>query len=166
MSGNDKLTGRLSEFMAQLSFEPSKKDLDVAVKNVFNQKKKAEKEAKSTVDKPKRKLSAWNIFYKEQSAILKESEESKDKSDRMSAKEKMSYIAALWKSREANEEEFHDVDNKSDSESESEPEPVKEEPKPVKEEPKAKVFTTGTGTNKKFTNAKGAGNKPGAGGGK
>lgn len=144
MSGNDKLTGRLSEFMAQLSFEPSKKDLDVAVKNVFNQKKKAEKEAKSTVDKPKRKLSAWNIFYKEQSAILKESEEGKDKSDRMSAKEKMSYIATLWKAREANEEEFHEVDNKSDSESESEP--VKEEP--VKEEPKSKKFTTGV--NKKF----------------
>lgn len=146
MSGNNKLTDRLSEFMADLSFEPSKKELDAAVRNVYNQKKKAGKEAK-TDDKPKRKLSAWNIFYKEQSAILKENEEGKDKSDRMSAKEKMSYIASLWKARETSDkdDEFHEVDNKSESESEPEP-----EPEPVKEEPKAKTGGFSKGAGKKF----------------
>lgn len=124
----DKLTTRLTEFMSRLSFEPSKQELTTAVKNVYNNKKKAEKEEKQ--DKPKRKLSAWNIFYKEQSAILKKQEAEKDKEDRMSAKEKMAYIANLWKEKQSSstEEQFVEAAEEPQSEAEAEPEPEEEEP--------------------------------------
>lgn len=127
MSEN-KLTTRLTEFMSRLSFEPSKQELTTAVKNVYNNKKKAEKEEKQ--DKPKRKLSAWNIFYKEQSAILKQQEAEKDKVDRMSAKEKMAYIANLWKEKQSSvpEEQFVEAAEEPQSEAEAEPEPEEEEP--------------------------------------
>ena len=39
----DKLKQRLAEFMSKLSVEPSKKELDTAVKSVFTDKKKAAK---------------------------------------------------------------------------------------------------------------------------
>jgi|LauGreDrversion4_2_1035121.scaffolds.fasta_scaffold667641_2 hypothetical protein len=127
----DKLKARLAEFMSKLSVEPSKKELDNAVKGVFKDKKKPAKDSGDV--KPKRQLSAWNIFYKEQSAILKLAEESKDKSDRMSAKEKMSYIASLWKQKSSNTDEteaFQEAPEEpaQEPESESEPEP---EPEPV-----------------------------------
>lgn len=155
-SNEDKLTGRLSDFMAKLSFEPSKKEVDTAVKNIYNQKKKADKEGKA-VDKPKRKLSAWNIFYKEQSAILKKSEEDKDKSDRMSAKEKMAYIAGLWKSKSSNDaDEFHEA--KSSSEDEAEPE-VEPEPEP---EPEPKPEPKNKGKGGGFKGGMGGGFKGGA----
>ena len=128
----DKLKQRLAEFMSKLTVEPSKKELDSAVKGVFTDKKKA---AKGNEDKPKRKLSAWNVFYKEQSAILKVSEEGKDKEDRMSSSEKMTYIASLWKNRSLSTETtetFEEAVEEPDSEPEPEPEP---EPKP---EPKGK----------------------------
>ena len=120
----DKLTTRLTEFMSKLSFEPSKQELTTAVKNVYNNKKKAEKEEKQ--DKPKRKLSAWNIFYKEQSAILKQQEAEKDKEDRMSAKEKMAYIANLWKEKQSSgtEEQFVEAVEEPQSEVEEEEEPM------------------------------------------
>lgn len=114
----DKLKQRLADFMSKLSIEPSKKDVDNAVKGIFNDKKKA---AKDNDDKPKRKLSAWNIFYKEQSAILKLSEEKKDKEDRMSAKEKMTYIASLWKSKCENGGDS--AENFQEAVEEPEPEP-------------------------------------------
>ena len=150
---DDKLKKRLAEFVSNLSFEPSKKELDVAVKNIFNDKKKA---AKESDDKPKRKLSAWNIFYKEQSAILKASEESKSKDERMSAKEKMTYIAGLWKNKSTSDEVYkeapEDPDEVSDKDAESEPEP---EPEP---EPVAKV-TKKTGEAKTYKGGKMGGKK-------
>jgi hypothetical protein len=128
----DKLKKRLAEFMSQLSVEPSKKELDTAVKGVFNDKKKA---AKESDDKPKRKLSAWNIFYKEQSAILKQNEEGKEKDERMSAKEKMAYIASLWKNR-TTDDEFKDTVEEPVEEPEPEPESEPEPEPEVKPEPK------------------------------
>jgi hypothetical protein len=122
----DKLTSRLTEFMSRLSFEPSKQELTTAVKNVYNNKKKAEKEDKQ--EKPKRKLSAWNIFYKEQSAILKQQEAEKDKEDRMSAKEKMAYIANLWKEKQSSGTEEQFVEAAEEPQSEAEAEPEEEEP--------------------------------------
>ena len=152
MSGDDKLKQRLADFMSKLSVEPTKKDLDNAVKSVFTDKKKA---AKDAGDKPKRKLSSWNLFYKEQSIILKKSEEDKDKEDRMSAKEKMSYIASLWKNKqssddttEAFEEAVEEHEPEPEHESDSEPE-IKHEVKP---EPKKKFGGGGSDGKKEFKN--------------
>ncbi len=150
----DKLKARLAEFMSKLTVEPSKKELDDAVKGVFKDKKKPAKDSGDA--KPKRQLSAWNIFYKEQSAILKLAEESKEKCDRMSAKEKMSYIASLWKQKSSNTEEteaFQEAPEEPAQESESEPEP---EPLP---EPVAKTSKPSTEGKGKF------GSKFGGGGG-
>ena len=121
---DDKLKQRLAEFMAKLSVEPSKKELDNAVKGVFTDKKKA---AKGSEDKPKRKLSAWNMFYKEQSAILKISEDGKDKDERMSPSAKMAYIASLWKTKsQETTEKFEEAVEEPESEPEPEPEPEPE----------------------------------------
>jgi hypothetical protein len=97
----DKLKQRLAEFVSTQSEEPSKKELEAALKIVFNEKKKqgkAEKD-KSNVEKPKRKPTLYNIFYAEQSAILKQKESEEDEVEKMTAKAKMLYIASLWKSK-------------------------------------------------------------------
>lgn len=141
----DKLKLRLAEFMSRLSVEPSKKELDEAVKGVFKDKKKTSKEGE---EKPKRQLSAWNIFYKEQSAILKAEEEGKDKDERMSAKEKMSYIASLWKSKSSNQEEHETFQ-------EAHEEPVPEQEQEQETEPMAKTSAKpANDTGAKFTKAK------------
>lgn len=152
MSGDDKLKQRLVDFMSKLSIEPTKKDLDNAVKSVFTDKKKA---AKETGDKPKRKLSSWNIFYKEQSIILKKSEESKDKDSRMSAKEKMTYIASLWKNKESvdsSTEAFEEAVEEPEPDPESETEPEHEPEPEIKPEPKKKFGGGGSDGKKDFKN--------------
>lgn len=109
---------RLNEFISNQTNEPTKKELTEAITKVFKEKKTQEKKSKKTDcndDKPKRKPSAYNLFYKEQSAILKEKEALKDKEDRMSAKEKMSYIAQLWKDKKG-----ESIQNKEEEESEKE----------------------------------------------
>ena len=127
---SSKLFSRLSEFVGNQTNEPSKKDLSDAIKQLYKEKAaKAKKEKKSGgEEKPKRKPSAYNEFYKEQSAILKEKEASLDKEDRMTAKEKMTYIANMWKEKK-DEEAFEEAKEEEASESEPEPEP---EPTPVK----------------------------------
>lgn len=107
----DKLNARLVEFISNQTEEPSKKEFEAAVKLVYNNKKKqlkAEKENDVSVEKPKRKPSKYNIFYAEQSLILKNDEEGK----KMTAKAKMLYIASLWREqtgKDANiEEELYD----------------------------------------------------------
>lgn len=101
----DKLKERLAEFVSKQSEEPSKKELEAAIKTVFNDKKKQEKAQKenSVVEKPKRKPTAYNLFYAEQSAILKENEE--NGVEKMTAKAKMQYIAALWKEKSGKDAE-------------------------------------------------------------
>ncbi len=132
---------RLNEFISNQTNEPTKKELTEAITNVFKEKKTQEKKSKKTDcddDKPKRKPSAYNLFYKEQSAILKEKEALKDKEDRMSAKEKMAYIAQLWKNKKSESVENKE-EEKVEEESEEESEEEKEEvvvavakPTPVK----------------------------------
>lgn len=107
----DKLKERLAEFVSKQSEEPSKSELETAVKTVFNEKKKqgkAEKD-KSCVEKPKRKPSAYNLFYAEQSAILKQKEE--DKEDgyvKMTAQMKMQYIGSLWNKKNGKDDKSSD----------------------------------------------------------
>jgi len=97
----DKLKQRLAEFVSNQSEEPSKKELEAALKFVYNEKKKQVKAEKDNVngEKPKRKPSPYNIFYAEQSAILKQKESEEEGCEKMTAKAKMQYIAALWKSK-------------------------------------------------------------------
>jgi hypothetical protein len=103
---SSKLISRLTEFVSAQTEEPSKKDLADALKEIYKSKKT--KKTNYGEDKQKRKPSAYNIFYAEQSAIIKKKEEDTPKEERMTAKEKMGYIAKLWndqKSGEKKEEE-------------------------------------------------------------
>lgn len=107
---SDKLKERLAEFVSKQSEEPSKKELEAALKTVFNEKKKGGKEVKdkSTVEKPKRKPTAYNLFYAEQSAILKEKENNKENEEgfeKMTAQMKMQYIGSLWKQKSGKDAE-------------------------------------------------------------
>jgi hypothetical protein len=100
MSKGDKLKARLAEFVSKQSEEPSKKELEAALKTVFNDKKKqekVEKELNTDGVKPKRKPSGYNLFYAEQSAILKKLEEKG--AEKTTAQSKMQYIASLWKAK-------------------------------------------------------------------
>jgi hypothetical protein len=103
----DKLNARLVEFISTQTEKPSKKELEAAVKLVYKTKKtqdKAEKESNSSLmEKPKRKPSKYNMFYAEQSLLLKQQEEDKDTADKMTAKAKMLYIASLWKEKNGKE---------------------------------------------------------------
>lgn len=109
----DKLKQRLAEFVSKQSEEPSKKELEAALKTVFNDKKKRGKDEKDklSVEKPKRKPSAYNLFYAEQSAILKE-KESEEGFEKMTAQMKMQYIGSLWKQKNGMDEETEaELDN-------------------------------------------------------
>ena len=124
---SSKLISRLTEFVSTQTEEPSKKDLTDALKEIYKSKKN--KKSNDGEDKQKRKPSAYNIFYAEQSAIIKKREENVAKEERMNAKEKMSYIAKLWKDQKTGEK-FEDAPA-AISEEESEITPVPEpEPKP------------------------------------
>jgi len=98
---SSKLISRLTEFVSTQTEEPSKKDLTDALKEVYKSKKT--KKSNDGEEKQKRKPSAYNIFYAEQSAVIKKKEEDIPKDERMTAKKKMSYIAKLWKDQKSGE---------------------------------------------------------------
>lgn len=95
---------RISNLLRGQTDEPSKIEVINAVKEFYIEKKKTTKEESvkgrigSDGDAKKRKPSSYNVFLKEQMAILKENEVGKDKNDCMTSKAKMQYVAALWKS--------------------------------------------------------------------
>jgi hypothetical protein len=125
---SSKLISRLSDFIATQTEEPSKKDLSDALKEVYKSKK-TKKSNDEGDDKQKRKPSAYNIYYSEQSAIIKQREETIPKDERMTAKEKMSYIAKLWKEQKSAE--------KSEDDSEITAAPVEEKPAAKKQSSKS-----------------------------
>lgn len=101
-SKGDKLNARLVEFISKQTEAPSKNELEAAVKLVYNDMKKqakADKDSNSSTEKPKRKPSKYNIFYAEQSLLLKQQEEGKADAEKMTAKAKMLYIASLWREK-------------------------------------------------------------------
>ena len=155
----DKFLARFAKMMEEQTVEPTKKDVSTAVAKFYAQQKKNKKAndgAAGGENKPKRAPTAYNIFFKEQMAILKEKETGMSKDECMTAKAKMAHVAELWKAKK--DDHFEEAPEELVSEPESdkdepEPEPVKVEP--VKQEPKAKF----TGA------AKGNGNKFGGGGG-
>ena len=156
----DKFLARFAKMMEDQTVEPTKKDVSTAVAKFYAQQKKNKKAndgAAGGENKPKRAPTAYNIFFKEQMAILKEKETGMSKDECMTAKAKMAHVAELWKAKK--DEHFEEAPEELVSEPESDkdepaPEPVKVEP--VKQEPKAKF----TGA------AKGNGNKFGGGGAK
>lgn len=95
----EKLTSRLAEFVSKQSEKPSKKELESAIKTVFKDMRNQEKTSnEKPVEKTKRQPSGYNIFYAEQSAILKKKED-EEGGEKTTAQSKMKYIAALWKER-------------------------------------------------------------------
>jgi len=128
----EKLLNRLKNLILDCTNEPSKQELTAAVTKVFKDKTaKAKEEKKQATDKPKRKPSAYNIFYKEQSVILREQEQGKAKNECMSAKEKMAYIASLWKAKKDGKETADNNDIFASASEEEEEVEAEEEPKPV-----------------------------------
>jgi len=152
-----KLAQRLQDMMLACTDEPSKKEMTAALTKVFKDKTaKAKEEKQQSGDKPKRKPSAYNIFYKEQSAILKESEQSKPKEERMSAKEKMAYIAGLWKASKDGDNIFAKADDAAEYESaSSEAEEEANKQDDVEEEEEEAVVAPTPAPVAKFTTGKG-----------
>jgi len=138
---SSKLISRLAEFVSTQTEEPSKKDLADALKEIYKSKKTTKK-SNDGEEKQKRKPSAYNIYYAEQSAIIKKKEEDTPKEERMTAKEKMSYIAKLWKEQKSGEKVEEESEITPDPEPEAEPEPEPEEeitPTVVAKKPAAKT---------------------------
>ena len=161
----DKFLARFAKMMEEQTVEPTKKDVSTAVAKFYAQQKKNKKAndgAAGGENKPKRAPTAYNIFFKEQMAILKEKEAGMSKDECMTAKAKMAHVAELWKAKK--DEHFEEAPEELVSEPESdkdeeEPEPVKVEP--VKQEPKAKFNGAAKGNGNKFGGggAKGGKNK-------
>lgn len=125
---NDDLLKSINEFINSQSSTVDKKELLEVIKDVFSKHKKTKKGGDDTVEKQKRKPSAYNLFMK------KTMEELKDNG--MTAKEKMKRVADLWKefknSPAKNEETFEDA------ETEIEVEEPKPEPEPQSDAKKGK----------------------------
>jgi hypothetical protein len=117
---DNTLVDKLTEFINSLSIKPSYKDINDAIKKIYNEETKV-----ST--KPKRPPSAYNIFFKTQSALMKES------GNTMNTKERMAHIAKLWK-----EKQNLGINDQIKEETEEE---IKEE-EVKKEEEKAKTKKT------------------------
>ena len=115
---NDDLLKSINEFINSQSSTVDKKELLEVIKDVFSKHKKTKKGGDDTVEKQKRKPSAYNLFMK------KTMEELKDNG--MTAKEKMKRVADLWKefknSPAKNEETFEDAETEIEVE-EPKPEP-------------------------------------------
>lgn len=110
MEGEDKLLARFAQLMDDQTHEPTKKEVSAVVTKYYAQQKKNKKTADAGAgadeQKAKRAPTAYNIFFKEQMAILKEKETDLAKDDCMTAKAKMAYVADLWKTKKGGEEKF------------------------------------------------------------
>ena len=110
MEGEDKLLARFAQLMDDQTHEPTKKEVSAVVTKYYAQQKKNKKTADAGAgadeQKAKRAPTAYNIFFKEQMAILKEKETDLPKDDCMTAKAKMAYVADLWKTKKGGEEKF------------------------------------------------------------
>lgn len=135
---DNKLIERIASLLQDQTEEPTKADVTNAVKTYFASKKSA---AKSSVKKTsstdgeakKREPSAYNVFMREQMAVLKVSENGKEKNDCMSAKAKMQHIASMWKNKKTGEEfvEAPEEANEGSASDEEGPEEVQDEPEEV-----------------------------------
>lgn len=177
MDGEDKLLSRFAQLMEDQTHEPTKKEVSAVAAKYFAQKKKTKKTAGAAAgadeQKAKRAPSAYNMFFKEQMAILKEKEAGKDKNDCMTAKAKMTYVADLWRktAKKGGDDDFveapedpDDAHSSDDEKPEPEPQPVAkttaQPPKPAaaippKNEPKSKFVGKPGGGGGNAKNGKG-----------
>jgi hypothetical protein len=166
MDGEDKLLARFAKLMDDQTHEPTKKEVSAVVTKYYAQQKKNKKTdagAGADEQKAKRAPTAYNIFFKEQMAILKETEANMAKEDCMTAKAKMAYVADLWKTKKGGDDKF--VEAPEDPHESSDDEPAAPEPEPV---PVAKTNASKPAAAvppKNDTKSK-FGGKPGGGGGK
>jgi hypothetical protein len=137
MEDQNKLLDRFAKLMEEQTDEPSKKDVSAVVAKFYALKKK-----KTVVNenKPKRAPTAYNVFFKAQMAILKDSEKDMDKDECMTAKAKMAHVAALWKAKKEDtfEEALSEPEPETDAHSDKEEVEVEVPEPPKKEEKKAK----------------------------
>jgi len=140
MEDQNKLLDRFAKLMEEQTEEPSKKDVSAVVAKFYALKKK-----KTVVDenKPKRAPTAYNVFFKAQMAILKESEKGIDKDECMTAKAKMAHVAALWKAKKEDkfEEALSEPEPEANSDGEEVVEVEVEVPEPPKKEEKKAKYT-------------------------
>ena len=119
---NDELIKSINEFINSQSSTVDKKELFEVIKDVFTKHKKSKKGGDDTVEKQKRKPSAYNLFMKKTMEELK--------NNGMTAKEKMKRVADLWKefknSPQKNEEIIEDAEEEEVQVKEQEPEPETE----------------------------------------
>ena len=153
MGDQNKLLERFAKLMEEQTEEPTKKDVSSVVSKFYSQQKKNKKVEGAALkeNKPKRAPTAYNIFFKEQMAILKDSEKDMNKDDCMTAKAKMAHVAELWKAKKDDKfeealshiepEEVEEAEPEPEEEAEPEPEPEPEPPK-KKDEPKSKFVGT------------------------
>jgi hypothetical protein len=143
MEDQNKLLDRFAKLMEEQTDEPSKKDVSAVVAKFYALKKK-----KTVVNenKPKRAPTAYNVFFKAQMAILKDSEKDMDKDECMTAKAKMAHVAALWKAKKEDtfEEALSEPEPETDAHSDKEEVEV-EVPKPPKKEEKKAKYTPKNG---------------------
>ena len=124
---NEDLLKSINEFIASQSSTVDKKELLEVIKDVFSRHKKGKKG--DTVEKVKRKPSAYNIFMK------KTMEELKDNG--MNAKEKMKRVAELWKEFKASPPKEQDAEEEEEfKEADEEVVEVDEKPKQTGKAPK------------------------------
>ena len=147
MDGEDKLLSRFAQLMEDQTHEPTKKEVSGVVTKYFAQQKKTKKAAGAGAgadeQKAKRAPSAYNIFFKEQMAILKDSEKDMNKDDCMTAKAKMAHVAALWKAKKEDkfEEALSEPEPEANSDGEEVVEVEVEVPEPPKKEEKKAKYT-------------------------
>ena len=134
MDGEDKLLSRFAQLMEDQTHEPTKKEVSGVVTKYFAQQKKTKKAAGAGAgadeQKAKRAPSAYNIFFKEQMAVLKEKEAGKEKDDCMTAKAKMTYVADLWRktAKKGGDENFVEALENPDDAHSSDDEAAEQEP--------------------------------------
>ena len=131
---NEDLLKTINEFISSQSSNIDKKELLEVIKDVFSKHKKSKKD--NSVEKVKRKPSAYNLFMKKTMEELKE--------NGMTAKDKMKRVADLWKefknSPAKTEETFVDADDVIEEDEISTPMKPVEEPKKEQTEKKEKKF--------------------------
>lgn len=142
MGDQDKLLDRFAKLMEEQTDEPSKKDVAAVVTKFYALKKKSVK-ANGDENKPKRAPTAYNVFFKAQMAILKESEQGIDKDECMTAKAKMAHVAALWKAKK--EDKFEEALSEPEANSDGEEVVEVEVPEPPKKEEKKAKYTPKNG---------------------
>ena len=120
-----ELIQRITDFINSRDEELSKKELKKAISDIYDALTKTDKKVRksrknkdssdsdSSTEKKKRTPTAYNLFMKEQMAILKDSETDDSK---MTAKAKMEFIAALWNKEKDAKKDSSEDDADDDSE--------------------------------------------------